>query len=260
MGSVQRLPNGNTAIGWGFADTVGYTEVDSLGNTKFELNFGPGTHSYRVYKFDANYITSGLGGLISATDHDFDTVAIGDTMVFQEQITNTGGAMFTLKSSSQLNDPVDFTMDQNIKFPLAIKPNNSVKINIYFHPHSVGQFSDSILWSTDIIKNADLVIKDLSYFRGYGTVKLGVTSPQTDNTITISPNPAIGNFITISGSALSLIHSLSIHDILGKEMYRKDISGISQYQIPIQDLPNGIYYVNLNSNNGSSTMRFSRVK
>lgn len=56
MGSVQRLANGNTVIGWGLASMYGdpmITEVDSVGNVVAELTFDkPLTTSYRAMKFD----------------------------------------------------------------------------------------------------------------------------------------------------------------------------------------------------------------
>ncbi len=59
MGTAQRLPNGNTLIGWGFASMYGgtpaMTEVDQFGNTIFELTFDkPLTASYRAFKAEYN--------------------------------------------------------------------------------------------------------------------------------------------------------------------------------------------------------------
>ena len=54
-GSVQRLPNGNTVIGWASAPIVGpwgpaVSEVDANGESVFELTIGEGLWSYRVSK------------------------------------------------------------------------------------------------------------------------------------------------------------------------------------------------------------------
>jgi hypothetical protein len=57
MGSTQRLPNGNTAIGWGSGRIAGnlgpaFTEVDEAGNVVYELSFAKsGVSSYRAYRF-----------------------------------------------------------------------------------------------------------------------------------------------------------------------------------------------------------------
>jgi hypothetical protein len=56
MGSVQRMPNGNTVIGWGatfnapIMPTPGMTEVTPDGKTIFEFLLGQGIFSYRAIK------------------------------------------------------------------------------------------------------------------------------------------------------------------------------------------------------------------
>ncbi|HET9253122.1 MAG TPA: aryl-sulfate sulfotransferase [Candidatus Eisenbacteria bacterium] len=50
-GSVQRLPNGNTLVGWG-STTPTLTEVDPKGDVVYELTFDPGIFSYRAFRFD----------------------------------------------------------------------------------------------------------------------------------------------------------------------------------------------------------------
>ncbi|HPD66415.1 MAG TPA: PKD domain-containing protein [Bacteroidia bacterium] len=60
MGSVIRLPNGNTFIGWGSANKM--TEVDTNGNCVFEATF-PNT-TYRALKYD---IPNPIAHLISGT-------------------------------------------------------------------------------------------------------------------------------------------------------------------------------------------------
>ena len=49
MGYTQRLPNGNTIIGWGSANPT-VTEVDPDGNIVYELAFPFGVVSYRAYR------------------------------------------------------------------------------------------------------------------------------------------------------------------------------------------------------------------
>ena len=64
MGSVQRLPNGNTFIGWGaqlglggFTPTVGATEVRPDGTVVSDWYFRPLVFSYRAMKFPTPDIT-----------------------------------------------------------------------------------------------------------------------------------------------------------------------------------------------------------
>jgi hypothetical protein len=48
-GNAQRLDNGNTFVGWGYA-SIAATEVDTAGNTVFEMTFPPDVYSYRMYR------------------------------------------------------------------------------------------------------------------------------------------------------------------------------------------------------------------
>lgn len=55
MGSVQRLPNGNTVIGWGGTIPT-FTEVNSSGEVIFEATTPIWCVSYRAYHFDVDSI------------------------------------------------------------------------------------------------------------------------------------------------------------------------------------------------------------
>ena len=88
MGNAQRLPNGNTLIGWGFATMHGgvpaITEVDREGNVVFELTFDkPLVASYRAFKFEYN------GGSPFA-DVVVPEVQIGNTYEFVSGNQQTG--------------------------------------------------------------------------------------------------------------------------------------------------------------------------
>lgn len=50
QGSVERLPNGNTLIGWGFATTPFVSEVTPEGKVVLEMNLPDGQIIYRVYQ------------------------------------------------------------------------------------------------------------------------------------------------------------------------------------------------------------------
>ena len=50
QGSVERLPNGNTLIGWGFATTPFVSEVTPDGEAVLEMNLPDGQIVYRVYQ------------------------------------------------------------------------------------------------------------------------------------------------------------------------------------------------------------------
>lgn len=60
MGFVQRLPDKGTLIGWGECDSLSVTELDSNNHTLFEMWMPGKNYSYRAFKFDSNYIRSGI--------------------------------------------------------------------------------------------------------------------------------------------------------------------------------------------------------
>jgi len=63
MGDVERLPNGNTFIGWGsiWNSYITATEVSSDGTNELVLRLPNGVRSYRVFRNDWNPTPSGLG-------------------------------------------------------------------------------------------------------------------------------------------------------------------------------------------------------
>lgn len=87
MGSVQRLPNGNSLIGWGSGTAgskVGATEVDANGNVVLEMKFNALLlRSYRAFKYDWD------GGRPAADVMRIELLA-GNTYSFDEGDQETG--------------------------------------------------------------------------------------------------------------------------------------------------------------------------
>jgi hypothetical protein len=87
MGSVQRLPDGNTLVGWGGAGstegTPVLTEVHPDKSVAFELSLPANQTSYRAFKFMLN----GYGPSASVTNYD---VLQGNTYEFNDGNDTTG--------------------------------------------------------------------------------------------------------------------------------------------------------------------------
>lgn len=94
-GSAQRLPNGNTLIGWGsgsVADSIAVTEVNPDGNVVFNLYFDTDDlSSYRAYRLEP------LTGTYAARDAKFE-VASGNTYDFTEDPANDCGVKIKINS------------------------------------------------------------------------------------------------------------------------------------------------------------------
>ena len=91
MGSVQRLPNNNTLINWGFffesipmnAGTI-ITEVDYEKNLVMNLTYPQGYYAYRVYKYDWDFSINTIKG-----DTNLDNVInVIDVMYIVNQVLN----------------------------------------------------------------------------------------------------------------------------------------------------------------------------
>ncbi|MEI8133495.1 MAG: aryl-sulfate sulfotransferase [bacterium] len=50
MGSAERLPSGNTLVGWGLSDSLTATEVTPSGSTALEIHLPSGHYIYRIQK------------------------------------------------------------------------------------------------------------------------------------------------------------------------------------------------------------------
>jgi len=85
-----------------------------------------------------------------------------------------------------------------------------------------------------------------------------VPSVNSENSfLIIQPNPATGSFITISLPSPSENTQIIIYDLLGREVSCKKIpDGIMQTELPITNLENGIYYIDLVSENFHASQKF----
>jgi hypothetical protein len=99
MGSVQRLPNGNTLIGWGLNPSPAITEVKPDGTKVFEMSFTAPNVSFRAFRFPWT-------GANSAVAHN---TAASSFSLAQNYPNPFGGASplttiaYSLKKSSHVN-------------------------------------------------------------------------------------------------------------------------------------------------------------
>jgi hypothetical protein len=196
-----------------------------------------------------------------------DSMLVGDSALLRVQLSNKSNTKthvtevsiqgpdadeFTIVAN-QLGFPVfkDFTMDagDTLWVDLLFKPNLS-KPNKYFDrlAELIAVYSDESTPS-----GFDSTVMDL-----IGTwAKSSVRSGAENLSFSIHPNPASGNSIDlILPSSLDEKVTISILDILGKEVYRNEIAkGIQKPEIPIVGLPNGNYFVKIAGLNYSQTAK-----
>ncbi len=214
----------------------------------------------------------GSTGLIDASDFDFGAVRAGDTLCKIVQVKNVGSAPFSL-TGFLLSDTINFSVKSLL--PVRLNPGNIGSINICFHPQAEGPYSGGIDWITDLESSFAHSIKSHSSLTGTAVPKAGVAYSSQTTSFSIHPNPANGNSVIVSfGGVISGADSqsaiqgntggiratgekLTMFDVLGREVYHQNIiSSISQVEIPIRNLSEGVYYVKL----GSVTQKFVKVK
>jgi hypothetical protein len=86
MGSVQRLPNGNTLINWGLIFKGLFrtlTEVNSKNEIEFEMSIPSDAFSYRAFKYD-------LPACLPVADIDKYEILKGNTYSFKNAYANSG--------------------------------------------------------------------------------------------------------------------------------------------------------------------------
>lgn len=120
MGSVQRLTNGNTIIGWGSASAAGspvFTEVHPDNSVAFELFFPAGQTSYRAYRFPWK-------SKLPKAEVTINEIFAGNTYTFDETGDTTG---VTIKFNT-----------------LSGLPYNSVKVSLYNYAPQNPEFSGNV--------------------------------------------------------------------------------------------------------------------
>ena len=189
----------------------------------------------------------GLTPIIIAGDHNFGSVAIGDTICADIEIRNVGNAPLVLDSNFHLFNNPDYTFDGPI--PTAINPGEMFpNMRFCFHPSHAGTNNSQMNWGTNI-NGASIYArhnKDTSLLTGFG-VASGVTptepSPATI-TLTVQPNPASGiAIISIAGAPVAIVE---VFDVLGREVAHFRVHDTYEWQT--NTLPAGTYIVRAKAN------------
>ena len=217
------------------------------------------------FSFSISLDAHGSTGLILAEDVDFGYVAVGKEYCKDISVRNVGNNSFKLVSL-RLSDTMDFDISalSLAMLPLTIPKNGSVNLKICFHPKKEGPFSESLTLGTDLGGSFATSIKNFSYLSGTGALISSVTynaEPQTDM-LKIYPNPASGYSVTATfPSTVKKKSVLNVTDVLGRELIRKEIiANTSRTEIPIVNLPAGIYYVLLSSEDGVMSQKLEVVR
>lgn len=207
-------------------------------------------------------------GLISAEDISFGILDTGKTTSKTLLIKNIGSAPFTLKTGPVLSDPLNFDIDPAFlaTLPRMIDKGKSVTATVIFHPKVTGDATGRIDWSTDIDASFATSGKSYSTLTGTGKEVLGGGavrgSGSAANSFNVRPNPASGNFATVSFSLPEKNKAtINIYDLLGRELYKREIKqGSAEFELPLSYLPRGVYHVRLTSDGVVMTQKLEVLK
>lgn len=215
--------------------------------------------------FSISLDAHGQTGLILAEDMDFGYVGLTKEACKEITVRNVGSLAFKI-TSLKLSDTKNFEMAALTlaQLPLSIKAGGTATVKVCFHPKVEGPYSEQLTFTTDLGGTFATSIKNFSYLSGTGALISAVRMQEQISAVPleIHPNPASGNSIIVTFPKVLLRKGLlSISDVLGREVYKKDIlANTPQVEIPIEKLPVGMYYVLLSSEDGVMSQKLKVVR
>jgi hypothetical protein len=245
-GHMQRLPNGNTLLGWGKnLENYVCTEYNSDGAIVNDLYSDDDVKSYRVCKFDWD------PGIIEL-DRDtllFDTIKPYANETRKIIIFNTTGQDIMINGYSRGSTP----FYPATAFPIVIPPYDSRALQIKFVPLQSGEYIDVMTIYSDGLSAGGETQRIAVQFTIKGAsswdashVK-GVLS-DSNKELQLYPNPVTGK-LTIN-NAVNIVY-IAVRDLQGRILVSEEICHSGQTEIDCSELNPGIYMVELITGSGS---------
>ncbi len=95
-----------------------------------------------------------------------------------------------------------------------------------------------------------LLLDDISV-----TSALGVNENEISDKIAVYPNP-VNDVLNVSNNNLYEIKSLNITDVNGRTIKKLELSNVTETHVNVSQLTSGVYFINIETNNGSITKKF----
>ncbi|MEI8135289.1 MAG: T9SS type A sorting domain-containing protein [bacterium] len=204
-----------------------------------------------------------------------DSVSI--TVRFSGPIRFVSDSLFDgwrLLQSSQDNSSYTVVLE---RLTSTVPPTNSPMIKLFLQtlvaPEKTAQITlEDINFNQDVtfhectisaLSKMDSLIIDIKEFCGDSTLSKFMNGILPLRIISLRPNPANGNDLIMSLSVAEPNEALSysVYDVLGREMLHSTIPvGLSEIQIPIQTLAEGMYYVRLSAGGATESRSFTKIK
>ena len=241
MGYVQRLPNGNTLIGWGYDEggKPAVTEVTPDGSIALEMSMPYDVFSYRAYRYPFLFITS------PTTDDTIQT-----------------GSAATIKWNSSGVDTVDidYSTDggNSWAYLAANYPADADSISFTVPGDSVKILQFRIIQSGTVDRGVTFLSDKIAVGGGVDTVT-PVQNPYTYALSNNYPNP-FNPSTTINYEVAAMAHvTLKVYNILGQQLATlvDAIKSPGEYSVKFDGnkFASGVYFYRLTTSSG-----FAQVK
>ncbi len=258
MGSVERLSNHNTIIGWGSNSAPpGISEVGPDGTQKLAFEFGENTYCYRGFKYD--WSTD-----LFISDNNFlkfGIVPVGSQQTITFNITNNYDE--PVEINSVYNRQSAFNLQDQL--PIEILPQNSAALTVKFNPQSEGAFDDELhlRWETEGQRIAKVI-----YMQGFtDSIYVSVQDESTAESFSLSqnyPNP----FNPVSKISYRIPKTsavkLQVFDILGNLITTlvNEEQSVGSYEVEFNgsQLASGIYFYRFSAGEFSSVRKMLLLK
>lgn len=241
MGSVQRLANGNSVIGWGGVALPNITEVRPDDSEALELELPVATWTYRAFRFPWT------SGRFSASADTLDFGAIDDTSSTSLPLTihNIWSGTIDITCFTTTDDA--FHVDDAV--PVTIPAGDSITVDVHFSPQAPGAYSHK-LYARSVTSNEIHAID--VYLQGSAIEVVSVPTPIAGafKLFRAAPNPfRKSTRISFVLPREDLVR-LDVFDVLGRRV-RTLIDGV---------YPGGIHETEWTPNGIDSGLYFYRLQ
>jgi len=195
---------------------------------------------------------------ISVSDFTFPDTYLQNKASGQIVIRNEGNFNLVITDYNPPGDPA-FKIDIQVfseTNPLILGPGQYYTIEATFEPTQEKDYIDSAVFVSDAMGTDPATI-----LAGKGVIKVGVEDNDENNHyLSIYPNPADGQLVVRYDKLFSAFN-IRIYDIYGNSVEEKTFeNGRTSLILDVSGLSNGVYFLLLNSMNGTVKSSFSIMR